>query len=393
MTRPTTTICWGLVLALSTSLPRAPLRTAQARPVVPVSLPFEFAWTATLDPPGRAALLATGDHVIVSTIDGAVNALDPATGKSVWTTPAIKPEVTPVAGEGLIFFSGKGRLRAIAETSGAIRWEDAEASLVAAVPVWRSGWLLAHTTGGLRAYRGADGALIWKKDLGQTPPGPLAIDGDLVFTAAGRKIVAISLPTGDVRWTIDLETDATDLLAGHERVYFVGADGALHCLRQRDGRTLWASSTHTRIVGRPVTDESSVYFVGLDNRLLALERYGGNRRWKASLGARPTPGLALANGRVIVPLASGELLVHVTKTGQRASVLPVAQPGSGADTSSKLEAMAVTDAGLIVRLTTSSGGVQTLVAYKPGTLVVQPAAMLPGTALDLFGPRSPRGHP
>src|SRR6185503_7834873 len=108
VTRRTTTICWGVVLALSPLLPRVPLHAAQPRPNVPVSLPFEFAWTATLNPPGRASLIATSDHLIVSTIGGAVSALDPVTGTAAWTNSALKPEVAPVAGEGLIFLGGKG---------------------------------------------------------------------------------------------------------------------------------------------------------------------------------------------------------------------------------------------------------------------------------------------
>lgn len=393
MTRRTTTISWGVVFALSTLLPRVPLHAAQPRPNVPVSLPFELAWTATLDPPGRASLLATRDRLIVSTIGGAVSALDPATGAVRWTNNALTPEVAPIAGEGLVFLAGNGWLRAIAETTGEPRWEDRDASLSAAPPLWRAGWLLAQTAAGLRAYRAADGGLVWKSEFAQPLSGPITIDGDQIFALAGKKILAIALPTGDTRWTVDLDAEAAGVLAAHERVYVTGADGTLRCLRQRDGRALWAYATRTRIVGRPVTDELSVYFVGLDNRLNALERYGGNRRWRAPLRARPTPGLALAIGRVVVPLSSGELLIHVTTTGQQAGVLTVAPAGSGADTASRLDAMTVTDAGLIVRLTTSSGGVQTLVAYKPATFVVQPAAILPGTGLDVFGGRPPHGRP
>jgi len=296
-----------------------------------------------------------------------------------------------VAGVGLVFLAGKGRLSAIADANGSARWEDRDASLAAAVPVWRAGWLLAQTTAGLRAYRAADGALVWKSEFTQPLSGPITIDGDQVFAVSGKNILAIALPTGNTRWSVDAETDVGDLLAAHERVYFTGANGKLHCLRQRDGRELWASQPHPRIVGRPVTDELSVYFVSLDNRLRALERYGGNQRWKSQLAARPAPGLALANGRVVVPLTTGELLVHVTRTGQNAGVLPVGQ-SAGAANDAKLEAIAVTDAGEIVRLTTSSGGVQTLVAYRPATFRVQPAATLPGTALDLFGPRLPHAH-
>ena len=395
VTRRTTTICWGVVLALSPLLPRVPVHAVQSRPNVPISLPFEFAWAATLDTPGRASLLATRDHLIVSTIGGALAAYEPATGAVVWTNSGLNPEVAPVAGEGLIFLASQGRLRAIAEATGAARWEDREASLSAAPPVWRAGWLLAQTSTGLRAYRAADGVLVWKSaEFAQPLSGPLTIDGDLVFAVAGKKILAIALPTGDMRWTTDdLETNVADVLAAHERVYFSGADGRLYCLRQSDGRQLWASPRHPRIVGRPVTDEASVYFVSLDNQLRALERFGGNQRWKAGLDARPTPGLALANGRVVVPLTTGELVIHATKTGQQAGVLPIVQPGAGAGTPSKLEAIAATDAGVLVRLTTSSGGVQTLIAYRPATFVVQPAATLPGTMLDLFGPRLPHGHP
>jgi hypothetical protein len=232
---------------------------------------------------------------------------------------------------------------------------------------------------------------VWKSDLPDAPSGAVAIDGDLVFAVAGRKIVAVTLPTGDIRWTIDAETEVGDLLAAHERIYFSGADGKLHCLRQRDGRHLWAAQTPARIVGRPVTDEFSVYYVGLDNQIVARERYGGNMRWKAALTARPTPGLALAGPRIVVPLTSGELLIHVTKTGQDAGVLRVGEQSTTND--STLESLTVTDADAIVRLTTSTGGIQTLVAYRPATINIDAAASLPGTALDLFAPRPPRGRP
>ena len=73
---------------------------------------------------------------------------------------------------------------------------------------------------------------------------------------------------------------------------------------------LWATPTEGLPVTSPVLGPGeSVLYVGLDDgTLLALDAADGHVLWSAALGAAPSADPALADGRIHVPLADGDLV-------------------------------------------------------------------------------------
>ena len=75
--------------------------------------------------------------------------------------------------------------------------------------------------------------------------------------------------------------------------------------------SLWSTPTVARPVTAPVLapDESALYVATDDGTLLALDAADGHVLWSAALGATPSADPALAEGRLYVPLADGDLAV------------------------------------------------------------------------------------
>ena len=105
------------------------------------------------------------------------------------------------------------------------------------------------STGAALALRTADGAPVWRVDVG---------------------------PTGK-----HLSTPATD----GQRLY-IGARDGLHVLNLADGREAWAFSTSRRIEAAPVVTGGVVYAACHDHRAYALDAATGRELWRCELGQR-----------------------------------------------------------------------------------------------------------
>jgi outer membrane protein assembly factor BamB len=150
---------------------------------------------------------------------------------------------------------------------------------------------------GLRAHSIASGQTLWTADLtagfdrgGNVSGGGLALSGDTVYATTGYgELVALDAASGAVRW------------------------------RQRLGAG----------IGSPTVAGGTVYVVSRDNRAWAISTDVGRIRWEIPTapaqalragGAAP----AIADGTVIFPFGSGELVAARLEGGERAWATAVA---------------------------------------------------------------------
>jgi hypothetical protein len=76
---------------------------------------------------------------------------------------------------------------------------------------------------------------------------------------------------------------------------------------------LWSTPTSSPPVTSPVIGPGeSVLYVGTSTELLALDAADGHVLWSAPLAAAPTAEPAVADGRIYVPIANGQLVVLST---------------------------------------------------------------------------------
>lgn len=231
------------------------------------------------------------------------------TGDALWSAP-ISPTATPATGDHLLFVPSKGRLSALDEATGIVKWQDEVPAPVSA-PLWRAGWLIIAGDRELRAYRGADGTKLWTLPLPSAVANSPVIDGDLLFMSLEHEaLVAVDITKPAVVWTVPLDATAGPLLAANGFVYFGGDDGNVYAYKQtRPSRPEWIYRARTGTLGAPVADAKHVYVALLNNTTRALDAHNGSMRWAIELPARPAHGMALAADMLVVPLLSGEIAV------------------------------------------------------------------------------------
>lgn len=142
------------------------------------------------------------------------------------------------------------------------------------------------------------------------------------------RIVGLDRATGEVQWTVELEsslsagllyTQFAPTLSG-DVVVFPGCDETsengcgLVGLDSTTGATLWRFDTS--LADRSAVDDSGVYTLS-GSDLVALEARTGDVRWRASLQA-PAPSfhIAVDGSRVYAVLADGQLLAYDVADGE-----------------------------------------------------------------------------
>jgi outer membrane protein assembly factor BamB len=174
-------------------------------------------WKIDLGAPVHGTFLLAFQRLFVGTSDEALHALDPATGKVIWTyrRPAfggtsVRGGGNPSAINGKIWMGfSDGTLLALNPETGAVETERnfrdnlKFADIDAKVIGWREGMLVATYDGRLRFLR-KDGSLNWEFPAGGAR-APLLSDGDVVyFPSSDGAVYALSGNTGKEIWSAPL---------------------------------------------------------------------------------------------------------------------------------------------------------------------------------------------
>jgi outer membrane protein assembly factor BamB len=286
---------------------------AQSAPVAAaLTFPLQAKWSATLaDSPTFAPAYDKGFGYF-SLRNNQLVAISLSDGMPAWSVEC-PTTAAPAAGDGLVFTGGETGIESRGQKDGKLSWTRPIEGRVTSL-YWDTGWLLATTDKGpLVAIRGADGDVLWQRDLGAPLQSAPALAGDRVYASLNDgRLVALSLQTGDVLWTSALDEPGNDILALDERLYVGSRDDWFYCLNTKDGKRKWRWRNDADVVGAPAIDRRRVYFVALDNMLRALNRNGGSLAWKRSLPMRPSSGPLLSGNLLIVPGLSAELHAYST---------------------------------------------------------------------------------
>ena len=142
-------------------------------------------------------------------------ALDPASGKEVWTCKWLGNRYPAlVAGDGLVFATGNGGESLAIDPTGVgdvtkthVKWH-AKAQEGFGSPALEGGYLYrASPTGIVRCWKASDGALVFEERVEGIPSfsSPVATkDGRLYFASAGKSCVLKAGPVLEVLATNDL---------------------------------------------------------------------------------------------------------------------------------------------------------------------------------------------
>jgi outer membrane protein assembly factor BamB len=230
---------------------------------------------------------------------GDVEALDAATGASIWRVrPAGPLRGSPtIANDNVYVTTQDNQLFALNPADGKVRWNasgtfETAGVLGAAAPAAAQGTVVAgYSSGELTAYRYENGRTVWQDALTRTSIStavatisdidaePVIDQGRVYALGQGGRMVAMELNTGQRIWEINAAGLNTPWVVG-EWIYAVTDQGQLMALARATGKVKW---------------------------LTQLRRY---RDVEDKKGTVSWVGPVLAGGRLVVANSRGEI-VHV----------------------------------------------------------------------------------
>ncbi len=217
-------------------------------------------WHISLGAPVRGAFLMAYQRLFVGTADEALHAVDPSTGKILWTyrRPAfggtsVHGGGNPAAVNGKVWLGfSDGSLVALNPESGGVesekqfrdnlKFSDIDARVVG----WRDGMLVSTYDGKLRFLR-RDGSTIWEFGVGGAR-APILGDGDLLyFPSSDGAVYAISGNSGKSVWSYPLRRGVPTGLAlitvkGRKLLLLTGSEEKVIVLDAASGQLLAQSS-------------------------------------------------------------------------------------------------------------------------------------------------------
>lgn len=284
--------------------------------------PLVERWSVPLSAPSVGPPLISGDIVVVALQSSGIAAFRGLDGSPVWQFGLQTDRPIVLDEERLYVVSGES-IHALSISKGEQLWTQNTGALSAPLLV-QSGWVIAITPGNLAAYRGADGAVLWRRSIGPVEHRP-AIDGDVVFVPLlERQISAFTLQTGEPLWSQTLEGEPGEPLAIGGKVYLGARDKKFYTIDAASGEVEWPIRVGAGPRGRPAVDDDHIYVVALDNILRVYDRGDRALLWNKGVKYRPLGGPVFLSGAVVLPGPVSAIPVYRRENGDQVAEIKFA---------------------------------------------------------------------
>jgi len=324
----------ALVVMLSTSL----LRAQGASPLVPSpvigQLGLERAWAMQLrvDPlRGRVGGVQMWRGILLAhTTLGTVQAIDPETGRTLWTTSVGRPDyqtMAPAANDKFVAVCNGSTLYLLDRKSGAQLWEQRiGGSPAAGLAINDELAFVPLDTGIVEAYK-----LVRTRRLDEIPErysgtgGAVAAPeaaGNRVIWAVGRGFV-YSRQSGEdlVQFRFQMDDDAS-VSPAHMApfVYAASRKGTVYCLSETTGARIWDFATGSSVSHPIMTIDGGLYVITEKGDMYRLDPKTGVPMWYQ----RGVSQFASAgSGKLYVTDVYGRLAVLDAAAGSRLGAAPI----------------------------------------------------------------------
>jgi outer membrane protein assembly factor BamB len=233
--------------------------------------------------------------------DGAVQVVDLADGKLLWSHPGARsPAVAAIGGK--VVFSSAGTTTAWDEATGTQVWSVPGAPPDAAVnPVGGRLMVWSRASGGtsptaLTALDPATGATVWTHDSGTTPYAVSDLAGRVLTFDLSAQLSALDAGSGRVEWNVSAPRDAIDTPPVLLTDRFIEAEGGngrgqarLVARSPETGAVLWSTPLTDQIYGaQPLVSTGSLVVAqtpaigyGNPSGLAAYSTVTGRPAWTA----------------------------------------------------------------------------------------------------------------
>lgn len=298
---------------------------------------------------------AAGGSVYTATDTGTLVAVDAATGKEQWTSPAAQGEEgavgTPIALDGCgavvaTTFQGTsgepaGALRAVDLRSHQRRWGVPAADEIFSAPqivdgVAYAGLTFQATTGSLDrthvldGYYLSDGSRAYRKSFSAAVTASPTSDHRRIWIGdLDQNLYALG-PNARQLWTYTTNgIVALPAMYDGTSVYVASADHSVASLDPGSGHEHWSVSVG-EIQAPMAVSGDTLLVASVDGTVHALRTSTGAELWHAGMGAQVTRGVAVAGNRVYVVDDDGVLHVLDRGTGRQTSSWTAPSPPAGA---------------------------------------------------------------
>jgi hypothetical protein len=288
--------------------------------------------------------------------------------------PNIDLRATFLCGERLIVSSAR-ETACIHRSSGTVAWRVA--TMPAASVATPVGLVRIHPEGRVVLHELESGSVRFATSVtprvgggaaGAVVHGP-GLPKLLVLTEGDRRITAVDLVSGDVRWRYTARRPAAYRVRRAGKLLLVaGGDSALVALDAGSGQVVWRRRERLPFYGTLAVSHDAAFAISatasLPGRLHYLDPWSGQLRWTAKLEERPVPGQAplITPDVVVVPCHDRRgvgAMAYDRATGEQ---LWVQAPGLASPTTAWLAlddtVLANTAAGALLCLDARHGGLR-----------------------------------
>ena len=173
----------------------------------------------------------------------------------------------------------------------------------ASYPLVAEGMVFVLTGNTLFALNQATGATVWSRPVGHQPPG-LTYDRGQVFVINHAGIIsAFDAATGSLAWSQSLGQWSTAPPTAANGILYVGTEGTLLALRERDGAWLWTAPVMYGDESAPAATDQGVFVSYACQQTYEFEPLAGTQLWHH---AGPCHG----GGGATPVVASGHVYAH-----------------------------------------------------------------------------------
>ncbi len=243
-----------------------PMRTPAPR-----MLRFALRWEQAVEELDAASTFLCGDRLLVVTPRQSL-ALAREDGRVLWSRPD-NVDASFMAGSVLVRLSRDGLLTLSDPNDGEPYAET----------------VLAARTGALPARGIVAGG-------GAIPPVVIVSDDK-------RRLSAVDLRNGELRWRYGEPGSGSALLSRAGRIVVVSSDDAVSALDVASGELLWRVAAQERFVVPPVC-ASDIVLVASERELFGIDLFSGRVLWQRQLDAAPAAPLLLGAGIAAIALGS-----------------------------------------------------------------------------------------
>lgn len=166
---------------------------------------------------------------------------------------------------------------------------------------------------------------------GRLTASPIVYQGRIFTIDTRARVSSFDARSGGRAWSVSLVPKGESSRSGFGggiaaeggRLFVTTGFGTVTALDARTGQKVWEKKMTSPIRAAPAAVGGKVFFVTTDNWLFALNAADGEvawdfRRYAESAGVLGSPSPAVANGMVVAPYSSGEIIAFKAEDGKPA---------------------------------------------------------------------------